>query len=116
MLVEPCIYDSPGKKFFIDGLRSSVEALEAENQRLRAFATSKLGLSPEQLDDELARAFDEAEGKQASSSPSTNAGSKPASKPSGTVLALPGEKPSAVIDTGDFMLMQALTKAQVGCE
>ena len=97
-----------GKKFFIDGLRSNVDALGAENQRLRAFALEKLKLTPEQLDHELGKSFGNTEGGRASAT-----AVKPPSNTS-SILAAPGDEASAVIDNGDFMLMQALTKAQVG--
>ena len=114
------------KKFFVDGLRSSVDALEAENQRLRAFAAGKLGLSSAQFEEELGKAFAEgnekpgegsSRGSRAGRPTSAAAAAPPPPAPAAatdSVLAAPGTRPPAVIENSDFVLMQALTKAQVG--
>ncbi len=102
------LHPLPGKKFFIDGLKSNLGTLEEENNRLRSFAQSRLGLSGEELDRELCLVA-------SSSSRSKRGAAAPAASPAAiarTIIAETGALQPTLIDSNDFVLMQSLTKAQ----
>jgi len=95
------------KKFFVDSLKASLDALELENAALRSFVKDTMGRTYEELvaDPTAARAA------AAASSSSSAAAPAPARRPL-RIVAGEGDIPTTTLEADDHRLMAALQTAQ----